>query len=175
MASFLLARVRSPAGRRRDPPSWVPTALAVYADQASYMQVLKIARARATMGGPIVPVRTASRIVAFHWRTELSCAAGAAAVATFAPLPRAVAPRASAAAAAVRLFLNLRINGAPFCLGTHACDGSRQRLWCLLNATALIRRRSTQRARPGGPHPPSLFLRTKMAKPKRWTLRQSRG
>src|SRR5712691_8674486 len=72
IASFLLANVRSLLGRRSSSPNCVPAALLSYAAQASKMQVCTIARARATIGGPMRESRTPCNAAAFHRTTTLS-------------------------------------------------------------------------------------------------------
>src|SRR5712691_3907831 len=72
MASFLLASVRSTAGRRNDPPRRVPTAWSSYAVQASYIAVCTMARARATIGGPGFATRIACSAALSHCSTTLS-------------------------------------------------------------------------------------------------------
>src|SRR5438445_3418769 len=72
MASFLLANVRSVLGRRRSSPNCVPSAFLSYAAQASNMQVCAIARARATIGGPMRESRTPCNAAASHRTTTLS-------------------------------------------------------------------------------------------------------
>src|SRR6266852_1586727 len=74
IASFLLANVRSLLGRRSSSPNCVPAALLSYAAQASKMQVCTIARARATIGGPMRESRTPCNAAAFHRTTTLSLA-----------------------------------------------------------------------------------------------------
>src|SRR2546425_5526945 len=71
-ASFLLASVRSTAGRRNDPPRRVPTAWSSYAAQASYIAVCTMARARATIGGPGFVTRIACSAALSHCSTTLS-------------------------------------------------------------------------------------------------------
>src|SRR5215467_2339596 len=76
IALALFWSVRSSIGRRRLPPvSVVPTATASYAAQASYMHVCAIARARATIGGPLRNdrlKRTSARAVAFQSLTTVA-------------------------------------------------------------------------------------------------------
>src|SRR5713226_3867101 len=72
IASFLLANVRSLLGRRSSSPNCVPAALLSYAAQASKMQVCTIARARATIGGPMRESRTPCNAATFHRTTTLS-------------------------------------------------------------------------------------------------------
>src|SRR5216684_8360474 len=74
IASFLLANVRSLLGRRSSSPNCVPAALLSYAAQASKMQVCTIARARATIGGPMRESRTPCNAAASHSTTTLSLA-----------------------------------------------------------------------------------------------------
>src|SRR5216684_4166913 len=74
IASFLLANVRSLLGRRSSSPNCVPTALLSYAAHASKMQVCTIARARATIGGPMRESRTPCNAAMFHCTTTLSLA-----------------------------------------------------------------------------------------------------
>src|SRR5216683_1457277 len=72
IASFLLDNVRSLLGRRSSPPNCVPTALLSYAAHASKMQVCTIAKARATIGGPMRESRTPCNAATFHCTTTLS-------------------------------------------------------------------------------------------------------
>src|SRR5262249_36176976 len=70
IAFALFSSVRWPGGRRRLPSvSVVATATASYAAHASYMHVCAIARARATIGGPLRNdrlKRTSGRAAAFQ-------------------------------------------------------------------------------------------------------------
>src|SRR5262245_45933038 len=76
MAFALFSSVRSRGGRRRIPSvSVVPTATASYAAHASYMHVCAIARARATIGGPLRNdrlKRTSARAAAFQSLTTVA-------------------------------------------------------------------------------------------------------
>src|SRR2546422_579801 len=106
MASFLLASVRSTAGRRNDPPRRVPTARSSYAAQASYIAVCTMARARATIGGPSFATRiawsaalshriaTLSEVAATSWRAAAPPLSGYGDTASRAQL---VAPRTTPA------------------------------------------------------------------------------
>src|SRR5229473_5254371 len=80
IASFLLANVRSLLGWRSFSPNCVPTALLSYATHASKMQVCTIARARATIGGPMRESRTPCNAATFHCTTTVSLAAALPAV-----------------------------------------------------------------------------------------------
>src|SRR5215510_7672195 len=77
MAFALFSAVPSSGGRRRLPPvSVVPTAISSYAAHASYMHVCVIARARATIGGPLRSdrlKRTSARAAAFQSLTTVAC------------------------------------------------------------------------------------------------------
>src|SRR5262249_37235693 len=76
MAFALFASVRSSSGRRRLPAvSVVPTATASYGAHASFMHVRAIARARATIGGPLRNARlkrTSARAAAFQSVTTVA-------------------------------------------------------------------------------------------------------
>src|SRR5262245_50863691 len=76
MAFALFSSVCSPGGCRRLPSvSVVPTATASYAAHASYMHVCAIARARATIGGPLRNdrlKRTSARVAAFQSLTTVA-------------------------------------------------------------------------------------------------------
>src|SRR5262249_15287222 len=76
IAVALFTSVCSPEGRRRSPRiSVVATATSSYAAHASYIHVCAIARARATIGGPLRSAllrRTSSRAVALQSVTTVA-------------------------------------------------------------------------------------------------------
>src|SRR5262249_11974665 len=76
IAFALFSSVRSSGGRRRPPwVSVVPTAISPYAAHASYTHVCAIARARATIGGPLRNdrlKRTSARAAAFQSLTTVA-------------------------------------------------------------------------------------------------------
>src|SRR5207249_4361344 len=69
MAVCLLMSDRSRAGRRRAPPTRVPSARRSYAAHVSKMQVWATASARDTIGGPSFDSRTPCRKASFQRRT----------------------------------------------------------------------------------------------------------